>query len=108
MDFLQNGCAFLFKYRDQSKTDHGLQSVRTLNLIPPATNHSQIVQVWSSCKAYKDHLAQSHTVGFRFDVQGNSALAGCSVGSLIDDRLYRLVASFEASSGLAVGVIRHP
>jgi len=96
IDFLQNGYAFLFKYRDQSKTDHGLQSFRILNLIPPTTNHSQIVQVWSSYQAYKDHLAQSHTVGFRFDVQSNSALAGCCVGSPIDDRQYRLVRSFKA------------
>ena len=96
IDFLQNGYAFLFKYRDQSKTDHGLLSFRILNLIPPTTNHSQIVQVWSSYQAYKDHLAQSHTVGFRFDVQSNSALAGCCVGSPIDDRQYRLVASFDA------------
>jgi len=96
VDFLQNGYAFLFKYRDQSKADAGLQSFRILNLIPPTTNHSQIVQVFSSYEAYKDHLAQSHTVGFRFDVQNNPALGGCCVGSPIDDRQYQLVRSFTA------------
>ncbi len=96
IDFLQNGYALLFKYRDQSKADAGLQSFRILNLTPPATNHSQIVQVFSSYEAYTDHLAQSHTVGFRFDVQSNPALAGCCVGSPIDDRQYRLVRSFKA------------
>jgi quinol monooxygenase YgiN len=95
-DFLQHGYAFLFKYRDLSKADAGLQSFRILNLIPPTTNHSQIVQVFSTYEAYKDHLAQSHTVGFRFDVQNNPALAGCCVGSPIDDRQYRLVRSFKA------------
>jgi quinol monooxygenase YgiN len=96
IDFLQIGYKLLFKYRDQSKADAGLQGFRILNLIPPTTNHSQIVQVWSSYEAYKDHLAQSHTVGFRFDVQNNPALGGCCVGSPIDDRQYRLVRSFNA------------
>jgi len=96
IDFLQNGYALLFKYRDQSKADAGLQSFRILNLIPPATNHSQIVQVFKSYEAYKDHLARSHTVGFRFNVQSNAALNGCCVGSPIDDRQYRLVRSFKA------------
>jgi quinol monooxygenase YgiN len=96
VDFLQNGYALLFKYRDQSKTDEGLQSFRILNLVPPTTNHSQIVQVFESYEAYEDHLAQSHTVGFRFNVQNNAALNGCCVGSPIDDRQYRLVRSFKA------------
>ena len=96
VDFLQNAYSLLFKYRDQSKADAGLQSFRILNLIPPATNHSQIVQVFKSYEAYEDHLAQSHTVGFRFNVQSNAALNGCCVGSPIDDRQYRLVRSFKA------------
>src|SRR5215467_10075223 len=87
VDFLQNGYAFLFKYRDQSKADAGLQSFRILNLIPPTTNHSQIVQVFSSYEAYKDHLAQSHTVGFRFDGRTIrlSAAAAWGARSTIDN-----------------------
>jgi hypothetical protein len=96
VDFLQNGYALLFKYRDQSMADAGLQSFRILNLVPPATNHSEIVQVFSNYETYKRHLAQAHTVGFRFDVQNNPALNGCCVGSPIDDRQYRLVRSFHA------------
>src|SRR5215831_12631492 len=97
IDFLQSGYALLFKYRDQSSADAGLQSFRVLNLIPPTTNHSEIVQVFSSYQAYKDHLAEPHTVAFRFDVQGNPALGGiCCVGSPIDDRQYSLVKSFNA------------
>jgi quinol monooxygenase YgiN len=97
IDFLQSAYSLLFKYRNQSNTDAGLRSFRILNLVPPATNHSEIVQVFSSYDAYKDHLAKSHTVGFRFDVQGNPALGGiCCVGSPIDDRQYRLLQSFKA------------
>jgi quinol monooxygenase YgiN len=96
VDFLQNGYTLLFKYRDQSKADAGLQSFKILNLVPPTTNHSEIVEVFSNYEAYEDHLAQAHTVGFRFDVQSNSALNGCCVGSPIDDRQYRLVRSFKA------------
>jgi len=81
----------LFKCRDQSKADAGLQSLRILNLTPPTTNHSQVAQVFSSYQAYEDPLAQPHTVGFRFDVQNNPALGGCCVVSPIDDRQYQLV-----------------
>jgi quinol monooxygenase YgiN len=97
VDFLQSAYALLFKYRDQSAADGGLESFKVLNLIPPTTNHSEIVQVWKSYEAYKDHLAQAHTVGFRFGVQGNPALGGvCCIGSPIDDRQYSLVKSFKA------------
>jgi quinol monooxygenase YgiN len=97
VDFLQNAYALLFKYRDQSAGDGGLESFRVLNLIPPVINHSEVVEVWKSYEAYKDHLAQAHTVAFRFDVQGNPALGGvCCIGSPIDDRQYSLVKSFKA------------
>jgi quinol monooxygenase YgiN len=96
VDFLQEGYAFLFAYRNASQGDPGLQSFRVLNSVAPETNHSEIVQVWNNYDAYKNHLAQSHTIGFRFNVQGNPALAGgiCCVGSPIDDRQYSLVQSF--------------
>jgi quinol monooxygenase YgiN len=97
VDFLQTAYALLFKYRDQSAGDEGLESFRVLNLVPPTTNHSEIVQVWKSYEDYKDHLAQAHTIAFRFDVQGNPALGGeCCIGSPIDDRQYHLVKSFKA------------
>jgi quinol monooxygenase YgiN len=98
VDFLQSGYSLLFQYRDQSKTDAGLQSFRVLNLVSPTTNHSEIVQVFGSYEAYKNHLAQAHTVGFRFGVQNNAALGGvCCIGSPIDDRQYRLVRRFDAT-----------
>jgi len=78
VDFLQSGYALLFKYRDQSRTDRGLQSFRVLN----------------SYDDYLNPLAQPHTIAFRFDVQNNPSLGGvCCVGSPIDDRQYRPVQS---------------
>jgi quinol monooxygenase YgiN len=95
VDFLQNGYALLFKYRDQSMADAGLLSFRILDLVPPTTNHSEIVQAWDSYQDYLQHLSQSHTIAFRFDVQGNPRLGGiCCIGSPIDDRQYTLVRSF--------------
>jgi quinol monooxygenase YgiN len=97
VDFLQTAYALLFKYRDQSAGDEGLESFRVLNLVPPTTNHSEIVQVWKSYEDYKDHLAQPDTIAFRFDVQGNPMFGGeCCIGSPIDDRQYSLVKSFNA------------
>jgi quinol monooxygenase YgiN len=94
VDFLQSGYALLFKYRDQSRLDRGLQSFRILNLLPPTTNHSEIVQTWGSYDDYLNHLAQNHTVAFRFDFQNNPSLGGvCCLGSPIDDRQYRSVQS---------------
>jgi quinol monooxygenase YgiN len=96
VDFLQTAYALLFKYRGQSAGDEGLESFRILNLVPPTTNHSEIVQVWKSYEDYKDHLAQAHTIAFRFDVQGNPVFGGeCCIGSPIDDRQYQLVKSFK-------------
>jgi quinol monooxygenase YgiN len=96
VDFLQTGYNLLFTYRNASQGDSGLENFRVLNSVAPETNHSEIVQVWSSYDAYKNHLAQGHTIDFRFNVQGNPALAGgiCCVGSPIDDRQYSLVQSF--------------
>lgn len=94
IDFLQSGYALLFKYRDQSRMDRGLESFRILNLLPPTTNHSEIVQTWSSYDDYLNHLAQDHTVTFRFGIQNEPSLGGlCCIGSPIDDRQYRLVES---------------
>jgi quinol monooxygenase YgiN len=95
VDFLQTGYGVLFKYRDQSKADTGLESFRILDLMAPMSNHSQIVQVWSDDQTYREHLAQAHTSSFRFEVQNNPRLGGiCCVGSPIDDRQYTLARAF--------------
>jgi quinol monooxygenase YgiN len=84
----------LFQYRDQSATDPGDESFRIINWLE-ATNHSFIVDVWKDQQAFEAHLAQPHSVAFRFAVQdlpGNDS--ECCIGSPIDDRQYRLVESF--------------
>jgi quinol monooxygenase YgiN len=98
VDFQQEGYKILFHYREASKADPGLVSFSILNIVPPQTNHSEIVQVWSDDAASRAHLANAHTVEFRWKVQGDPALAGgnCCVGSPIDDRQYTLVESFKA------------
>src|SRR5580698_1502317 len=52
VDFLKAGYGLLFRYRDQSNADAGLESFRILDLVAPTTNHSEIVQAWDSYEAY--------------------------------------------------------
>jgi quinol monooxygenase YgiN len=96
VDYLQQGYSLLFRYRDRSAAEAGLRSFRVLDLIQPS-NHSEIVQEWTSQDAYERHLAQRHTLEFRFGMQGDPKLGGaCCVGSPIDDRLYRLARAYGA------------
>jgi quinol monooxygenase YgiN len=84
----------LFKYRHASKADPGFESFRIVNW-QAATNHSFIVDVWKNRQAFEAHLAQPHSVAFRFAVQILSGQdSGCCIGSPIDDRQYMLVTSF--------------
>lgn len=84
----------LFAYRDNSESDPGLQNFRIINWLE-ATNHSFIVDVWKNREAFDQHLAQPHSVNFRFAVQNQPPPDGiCCIGSPIDDRQYSLVASF--------------
>jgi quinol monooxygenase YgiN len=93
-DSEQIAYAALFAYRDASGSDPGSQSFRIINWLE-APNHSFIVDVWKNHEAFEQHLAQSHSVDFRFAVQNlpppNEL---CCIGSPIDDRQYSLVASF--------------
>jgi quinol monooxygenase YgiN len=97
VDFQQTAYAALFKYRDASLSDRGLRSFRVVNWVL-APNHSQIIDVWSSREAFEEHLAQPHSVNFRFDVQIQPPAPppgfNCCIGSPIDDRQYNLVTSF--------------
>jgi quinol monooxygenase YgiN len=96
-DFLQTAYAALFTYRDASRADRGLQSFRVVNWLL-ALNHSQIIDVWSGLEAFEQHLAQPHSVDFRFAVQVQPPPPppgfNCCIGSPIDDRQYSLVRSF--------------
>jgi quinol monooxygenase YgiN len=93
-DSEQIAYAALFAYRDASKSDPGSESFRIINWLP-ATNHSFIVDVWNNLDAFEAHLAQPHSVAFRFAVQDlPPPNTGCCIGSPIDDRQYSLVNSF--------------
>jgi quinol monooxygenase YgiN len=97
LDFQQTAYAAMFAYRDASQHDRGLESFRIVNWIL-AANHAQIVDVWDNFEALNRHLAQSHSVKFRFAVQNvpppPPAPFDCCIGSPIDDRQYSLVKSF--------------
>jgi quinol monooxygenase YgiN len=110
VDFEQTAYAALFAYRDASKSDTGFKSFRVVNWLL-ASNHSQIIDVWSSLDAFEAHLAQMHSVDFRFAVQVQPPLPppgfNCCIGSPIDDRQYSLVESFNTpwtSNTLPAGV----
>jgi quinol monooxygenase YgiN len=96
-DSEQIAYAALFQYRDASKSDPGFESFRVVNWLL-ASNHSQIIDVWQSREAFEAHLAQQHSVDFRFAVQVQPPPPppgfNCCIGSPIDDRQYSLVKSF--------------
>jgi quinol monooxygenase YgiN len=95
--FEQTAYTALFAYRDASLSDAGSKSFRVVNWIL-ASNHSQIIDVWSSLDAFEAHLAQTHSTDFRFAVQVQPPPPppgfNCCIGSPIDDRQYSLVKSF--------------
>jgi quinol monooxygenase YgiN len=97
IDFQQTAYAALFKYRDASQHDQGLESLRVVNWVL-AANHAQIIDVWDSLEALNRHLAQLHSVDFRYAVQiqppPRPPNFNCCIGSPIDDRQYSLVKSF--------------
>jgi hypothetical protein len=96
-NFQQTAYTALFAYRDASRHDQGLESFRVVNWVL-APNHSQIIDVWDSLDAFNRHLAQDHSVDFRFAVQVQPPPPppgfNCCIGSPIDDRQYSLVKSF--------------
>jgi len=95
--FEQAAYTALFAYRDASLSDPGSKSFRVVNWLL-ASNHSQIIDVWSSLDAFEAHLAQTHSTDFRFAVQLQPPppppAFNCCIGSPIDDRQYSLVRSF--------------
>ena len=94
LDSKQVAYAALFAYRGASESDPGLKSFRIVNWLE-APNHSFIVDAWSSLDAFEEHLAQTHSIDFRFAVQDQPPPDGiCCIGSPIDYRQYSLVQSF--------------
>ena len=110
VDFEQTAYTALFQFRDASKSDPGFESFRVVNWLL-ASNHSQIIDVWRSLDAFEAHLAQPHSVAFRFAVQVQPPPPppgfNCCIGSPIDDRQYSQVISFNTpwtSNSLPSGV----
>jgi quinol monooxygenase YgiN len=110
VDFQQTAYRALFDYRDASKSDPGFESFRVVNWLL-ASNHSQIIDVWRNLDAFEAHLAQPHSVNFRFAVQVQPPPPppgfNCCIGSPIDDRQYSQVISFNTpwtSNSLPSGV----
>jgi quinol monooxygenase YgiN len=97
VDFQQTAYAALFKYRNASLHDQGLESFRVVNWVL-AANHAQIVVVWDNIEALNRHLARTHSVDFRYAVQIQPPPPppdfNCCIGSPLDDRQYSLVKSF--------------
>jgi quinol monooxygenase YgiN len=95
--FEQAAYTALFAYRDASLSDPGSKSFRVVNWLL-ASNHSQIIDVWSSLDEFEAHLAQTHSTDFQFAVQVQPPppppAFNCCIGSPIDDRQYSLVKSF--------------
>ena len=110
VDFQQTAYKALFDYRNASKSDPGFESFRVVNWLL-ASNHSQIIDVWRSLDTFEAHLAQQHSVDFRFAVQVQPPPPppgfNCCIGSPIDDRQYSQVISFNTpwtSNSLPSGV----
>jgi quinol monooxygenase YgiN len=110
VDFQQTAYRALFDYRDASKSDAGFESFRVVNWLL-ASNHSQIIDVWRNLDAFEAHLAQPHSLNFRFAVQVQPPPPppgfNCCIGSPIDDRQYSRVISFNTpwtSNSLPSGV----
>jgi quinol monooxygenase YgiN len=101
----------LFAHRDASTSDPGSESFRIINWLV-APNHSFIVDVWKNLADFEAHLAQPHSVAFRFAVQDLPPPdSGCCIDSPIDDRQYSLVGSFGTpwiSTGLPTTVGPEP
>jgi len=95
--FEQTAYKALFAYRDASKSDPGFESFRVVNWLL-AGNHSQIIDVWRNLDDFEGHLAQPHSIDFRFAVQVQPPPPppgfNCCIGSPIDDRQYSQVKSF--------------
>jgi len=68
IDFQQKAYGLLFDYRDDSRSDPGLESFRIVNWII-ASNHSQIIDVWDSLEAFNrtwlSHTASNSGSAFR-------------------------------------------
>jgi quinol monooxygenase YgiN len=80
--FTAAGRELLAQFAVDSRKDAGAVRIEVLEELG-RPNHSTVVEVWESRKAYDDHLAADHTRGYRAKLQP-------MLGSPFDERLHRL------------------
>jgi quinol monooxygenase YgiN len=81
--FTKAGRDLLNQFAADSRKDAGAVRIEVYEDIS-RRNHSTVVEVWSSRKAYDDHLAAAHTRAYRTKLQP-------MLGSPFDERLHHLV-----------------
>jgi quinol monooxygenase YgiN len=80
--FTAAGRDLLLQFAVESRKDPGAVRIEVFEELS-RPNHSTVVEVWESRKAYDDHLAAEHTRGYRTRLQP-------MLGSPFDERLHRI------------------
>jgi quinol monooxygenase YgiN len=80
--FTADGRELLSQFAADSRKDAGAVRIEVFEELG-RPNHSTVVEVWESRKAYDDHLAADHTRAYRAKLQP-------MLGSPFDERLHRL------------------
>jgi quinol monooxygenase YgiN len=80
--FMAAGRGLLAQFAADSRKDAGAVRVEVFEELG-RPNHSTVVEVWETRKAYDDHLAADHTRAYRAKLQP-------MLGSPFDERLHRL------------------
>ena len=80
--FTADGRELLLQFAADSRKDAGAVRIEVFEELG-RPNHSTVVEVWESRKAYDDHLGADHTRAYRAKLQP-------MLGSPFDERLHRL------------------
>ena len=80
--FTADGRELLAQFAIDSRKDAGAVRIEVFEELG-RPNHSTVVEVWESRKAYDDHLMADHTRAYRAKLQP-------MLGSPFDERLHRL------------------
>jgi quinol monooxygenase YgiN len=80
--FTGAGRELLLQFATDSRKDAGAVRIEVLEELG-RPNHSTVVEVWESRKAYDDHLSADHTRAYRTKLQP-------MLGSPFDERLHRI------------------
>ena len=83
--FTKAGRELLNQFAVDSRKDGGAVRIEVYGELS-RPNHSTVVEVWSSRRAYEDHLGAAHTRAYRAKLQP-------MLGSPFDERLHRLTST---------------